>query len=57
MPQHSIKKLYIVKLNNYTIVQQKKKGEEKVPLDKEVEVAKLDKILSLVREPDNKDKN
>lgn len=35
---------------------QKKKGEDKPPVDPEVEVAKLDKILSLVREPDTQDK-
>uniref|UniRef100_H2YH11 Uncharacterized protein n=1 Tax=Ciona savignyi TaxID=51511 RepID=H2YH11_CIOSA len=33
----------------------KKKGEENVGIDHEIEIAKLDKILSLVREPDNKD--
>ena len=37
------------------IVLQKKKGEDRAPIDPEVEIAKLDKILSLVREPDIKD--
>nr|CAB3238694.1 dynein intermediate chain 2, ciliary [Phallusia mammillata] len=35
----------------------RKKGEENVPMDKDAEIAKLDKILSLVREPNNKDTN
>ncbi|CAK8676508.1 dynein intermediate chain 2, ciliary-like [Clavelina lepadiformis] len=41
---------------NLRKVPKKKKGEESQGIDHEVEIAKLDKILSLVREPDNKDK-
>uniref|UniRef100_H2YH09 Dynein axonemal intermediate chain 1 n=1 Tax=Ciona savignyi TaxID=51511 RepID=H2YH09_CIOSA len=40
---------------NLRKVPKKKKGEENVGIDHEIEIAKLDKILSLVREPDNKD--
>nr|XP_039272582.1 dynein intermediate chain 2, ciliary-like [Styela clava] len=40
---------------NLRKVPKKKKGEENTPIDPEIEVAKLDKILSLVREPDNRD--
>lgn len=41
---------------NLRKVPKKKKGEESAPIDPEVEVNKLDKILSLVREPDSKNK-
>lgn len=41
---------------NLRKVPKKKKGEDKPTIDPEVEVAKLDKILSLVREPDTQDK-
>nr|XP_002129294.1 dynein intermediate chain 2, ciliary [Ciona intestinalis] len=41
---------------NLRKVPKKKKGEENVGIDHEIEIAKLDKILSLVREPDNKEK-